>query len=186
MTPSLTARITRPQCRRCSTFLGSPGDFAMNDITPSFHEHATAVDFSIAGSGEPIVLLHSSMSHKGQWSELTEDLAGKHRTIAIDLVGYGNAPNLDTSSRVTLDDEAKRVQTILHRVFGHTPMFHLIGHSYGGGVALRLARNLPHRVASLALFEPTAFHVLPDGDIGRDEIEQVVAVMKWALEGGAP
>jgi pimeloyl-ACP methyl ester carboxylesterase len=37
-----------------------------------------------------------------------------------------------------------------------------------------------------ALFEPTAFHVLPDGDIGRDEIEQVVAVMKWALEGGAP
>ena len=41
--------------------------------------------------------------------------------------------------------------------------FHLIGHSYGGMVALQLAAQAqPQRVRSLSLFEPIAFHLLPD------------------------
>src|SRR5262249_6438395 len=37
---------------------------------------------------------------------------------------------------------------------------HLAGHSYGGGVALHVALARPQRIASMALYEPTAFHML--------------------------
>src|SRR6266536_1481912 len=38
---------------------------------------------------------------------------------------------------------------------------HLIGHSYGGGVALRVAVERSNRIASLTLYEPTAFQGSP-------------------------
>src|SRR5262249_2196786 len=41
---------------------------------------------------------------------------------------------------------------------------HLVGHSYGGTVALSAARRLPRRVASLTLIEPVAFHLLRSAD----------------------
>ena len=37
---------------------------------------------------------------------------------------------------------------------------HLVGHSYGGGVALHVALARPGRIASLSLYEPSAFHLL--------------------------
>ena len=37
---------------------------------------------------------------------------------------------------------------------------HLVGHSYGGGLALRIARERPEMVRSLTLVEPSCFHLL--------------------------
>ena len=39
---------------------------------------------------------------------------------------------------------------------------HLVGHSYGGAVALRFAMQQPERLRSLVLIEPVAFHLLRD------------------------
>src|SRR3546814_9724822 len=39
--------------------------------------------------------------------------------------------------------------------------FHLVGHSYGGAVALKIALTRPQRVLSLTLIEPVVFHLLP-------------------------
>jgi pimeloyl-ACP methyl ester carboxylesterase len=43
---------------------------------------------------------------------------------------------------------------------------HLVGHSYGGSVALQVALTWPHRVASLTLYEPVRFALLRDHDPG--------------------
>ncbi len=43
----------------------------------------------------------------------------------------------------------------------HGPI-HLVGHSYGGAVALRFAMQQPERLRSLVLIEPVAFHLLRD------------------------
>ncbi|MGH8726865.1 MAG: alpha/beta fold hydrolase [Burkholderiales bacterium] len=153
----------------------------MNDLLAPLQN--PALGYSIAGSGEAVVLLHSSLSHKGQWSALAQNLAATHRVIAIDLLGHGDASD---ASAASLDDEARRIETILHKAVGRIPPFQAVGHSYGGGVALRLARNLPDRVISLALYEPTAFHVLPEDDIARAEVELVVDIMHSALQRGIP
>lgn len=115
------------------------------------------------GNGPPIVLLHSSMSSKSQWSELTERLRDSYRLIAIDLIGYGESGM--PSGGYSLDDEVRRVEAVLARQLRPGEPFHLVGHSYGGVVALQLAAQprLPG-LRSLSLFEPIAFHLLPDRD----------------------
>jgi pimeloyl-ACP methyl ester carboxylesterase len=48
---------------------------------------------------------------------------------------------------------------------------HLVGHSFGGAVALQLALRHPEHLKSLTLIEPAAFHLLCDGD---DEDERAL------------
>ena len=154
----------------------------MNVIDRRMHSSMPA--YSIAGHGTPVVLLHSTLSHKGQWHALSSVLSRRYQVIAVDLIGHGETPPRD--HEVTLRDEARSIESVLNHILGKFPAFHVVGHSYGAGVALRLARELSDRVASLALFEPTSFHVLPPYDSALDEITGVIAVMKNAMKAGVP
>jgi len=129
-----------------------------------------------------LVLLHSSMSSRNQWAALSAQLDG-YRAIAIDLLGYGKAPFPSEIERdaFTLAHEVDAVNAALAAQLAPGQPFHLIGHSYGGATALRLARQMPQRVLSLALFEPVAFHLLPADDAARREIGAVIA----AIDGAA-
>ena len=54
---------------------------------------------------------------------------------------------------------------------------HLVGHSYGGAVALHMARARPWLFRSLTLIEPSAFHLLRDGDaVDRRALAEITAV----------
>jgi pimeloyl-ACP methyl ester carboxylesterase len=117
----------------------------------------------VEGCGPPVVLLHSSMSSKSQWRELIESLRDDYRLIAIDLIGYGESAM--PADSYSLDDEVRRVESVLARELQPGERFHLVGHSYGGVVALQMAAqpDLPS-LRSLSLFEPIAFHLLPNRD----------------------
>lgn len=128
----------------------------------------TALPFIDAGHGpEVVVLLHSSMSSKGQWRALIEQLQTTHRLLAIDLYGYGAAPLPHGLPGFSLSDEASRVHALIDTHLPFNARVHLVGHSYGGAVALKLALSLGARVRSLALFEPTSFHAVPAADAHR-------------------
>ena len=47
------------------------------------------IDFTDEGAGPPVVLVHSSVSGNRQWRALGEDLADRHRVLAVNLYGYG-------------------------------------------------------------------------------------------------
>lgn len=123
------------------------------------------------------VLLHSSMSSRSQWSALMAQQQNGLRCIAPDLLGYGKSPFPDPAIHAVFSLEHE-VQAILATLDGQLQAdepFHLIGHSYGGATALRLARRFPQRILSLTLFEPVAFHLLARENPARAEIAAVIA-----------
>jgi pimeloyl-ACP methyl ester carboxylesterase len=120
--------------------------------------------YFVAGTGMPVVMLHSSLGSKGQWSGLAERMSARYRAIAIDLCGYGESPPVAPSSSFTLDDEVRVVLDRLDALVEPHVRVHVVAHSYGALVALRLAQRARGRVASLALYEPVAFRLLADDD----------------------
>lgn len=141
---------------------------------------AAPTGIKIEGHGPAIVLLHSSMASKSQWKTLMEHMRATHRLIAIDLHGYGDNGMPECRDGFSLGDEVELVQTKLSRVLAADEPYHLVGHSFGGGVALRLAHADPQRIRSLCLYEPTAFHLLERRHPALEEISHVAR----AAEGG--
>jgi len=124
-----------------------------------------------------VVLLHSSMSSKSQWSSLKARLGDAYRCIPVDLQGYGASPfPSDTGDDYThtLAHEVDAVVAAIASDLEPGEAFHLIGHSFGGACALHMARRMPQRVLSLTLFEPVAFHLLPEQHPAKVEIVGVV------------
>jgi pimeloyl-ACP methyl ester carboxylesterase len=94
-----------------------------------------------------------------------DQLGRDYRVLAPDLLGYGRSAPWPRDLPLGPDDELRIVEALLD-VAGRPA--HLVGHSYGGTVALNVARRFPRQVASLTLIEPVAFHLLrradePDG-----------------------
>ncbi|QBE62709.1 alpha/beta fold hydrolase [Pseudoduganella lutea] len=129
-----------------------------------------------------VVLLHSSMSSRSQWAALMAAHEADYRFIALDLLGYGKAPFPDAAMQAgfSLVHEADAVQAALAAHLADDEPFHLVGHSYGGATALRLARTAPGRIRSLAVFEPVAFHLLDESDQARAEVCAVIAAIEAA------
>ena len=138
-----------------------------------------------------IVLLHSSMSSKAQWAALVEQLTPDFRCIPLDLLGYGGAPYPSGARQGeaythTLAHEADAIADAIAAHLAPDEPFHLVGHSFGGVSALHLARRMPQRVRTLTLFEPVAFHLLPEDDAARVEIVTVVGrIMACATDRDA-
>jgi len=130
--------------------------------------------FSV-GEGPALVLLHCSLSSKSQWRALAGMLRDRYRVIAPDLYGYGDTPLPAEREKFTLLKEADLLQGLLDELLQPDEPFHLVGHSYGGAVALSLAHRLPERVKTLTVFEPVAFHLLDSNDPG---LEPVRALMR--------
>lgn len=109
-------------------------------------------------------MLHSSLASKSQWTALAQRMASRYRVIALDLCGYGDNALPAAGAAFALDDEVRLVADRLDRLLDAHERVHLVGHSYGGLVALRFAQCRSERVASLALYEPVVFRMLSDED----------------------
>ena len=132
-----------------------------------------------AGEGEAVVMLHSSMSSKSQWFSLMETLKKTHKVVAVDLYGYGEAPGVPTEKmdNFSMDDELALIREALGETLGGEARFHLVGHSYGGAVALHLALAMPERIQSLSLYEPMANHVLSETDASLYQEQKALMAM---------
>lgn len=132
-----------------------------------------------SGYGDPVLLLHASASTGGSWRGLIGELAGGFSYYTPDLAGYGQSVCEYLQEKATLRAEAEFVAPLL---WESKEPFHVIGHSFGGAVALALARAWPERIRTLTLYEPTAFSVLREGDsedrARLDEIASLAAEMQ--------
>ncbi len=118
---------------------------------------------TISGQGPAVILLHSSLSSAKQWQNLTKTLSAQFTCINIDLLGYGKAPSVTDIKGYSFATEITRIEQILVDA-NITGPYHLIGHSCGGAIALKMALEMAQQnmanLLSVTLFEPVAFHLL--------------------------
>jgi pimeloyl-ACP methyl ester carboxylesterase len=123
-------------------------------------------------SRERVVLVHCSASSARQWKTLADELVG-FQPVSLDLYGHGTRTRWDGRGPLGLSEEAAAIGDACP----DGAPFHLVGHSYGGGVALRFAADHTERLLSLTLIEPSCFHLLRTGDAeGRHLLGELLAV----------
>jgi pimeloyl-ACP methyl ester carboxylesterase len=111
-------------------------------------------------------------------------LAGRYRVLAPNRIGYGgNAPwRGDRPAR--LADEVAALAPLLNAV---GPSCALVGHSFGGAVALKAALLHPERVRALVVYEPVLFGTLVHHRQGDPVAAEIVALAEEttrAVEAG--
>ena len=115
---------------------------------PSIKIKDATIAYTDAGRGDTVLLVHGSASSRRMWQPLVDRLAARYRVVAPDLVGYGES----TPWRQDLQATDFDVVATFARELG-CPL-HVVGHSYGGALALRAAlasgkpRGEPRRSSS--------------------------------------
>ncbi len=138
-------------------------------------------DFLQAGSGNTVMLVHSSVSGASQWRRLIDDLKDDFHVRAVNLYGYGRTPPWSRDVPQTLNDQARLVEAALPS--DADPVF-LVGHSFGGSVAMKVAARLSDRVAGLVLLETNPFYLLEQAG-RKDAFAEAVDLRDCIKEFGA-
>jgi pimeloyl-ACP methyl ester carboxylesterase len=127
-----------------------------------------------------VIALHCSGAGAGQWRRLREMLGPGYDLIAPEHYGCDSTGPWTGEHAFTLADEAARTIALIDDAYATV---HLVGHSYGGGVALHTALARPDRIASLTLYEPSAFHLLKRFAGGDAALAEITAVARKVGEG---
>ncbi len=115
------------------------------DTRAGFPVHYTEI-----GAGpEPSLMLHPALAHSGAWTRMAGVLADRLRAVAPDMPGHGLSGDWD--GRADFHDQMTAIGASFLE-----PGSHVIGHSFGATVALRLALENPG-MRSLTLIEPVLF-----------------------------
>jgi pimeloyl-ACP methyl ester carboxylesterase len=122
--------------------------------------------------GSCVVALHCSLGSGRQWAKLAAALGPDTKFIAPDLVGYGNnARAFDLPTTLSAE-----VESLSEHLRDATGPIHLVGHSYGGAIAFKIATASPFasRIRSLTLIEPVLPTLLKDSTADRRLHERFV------------
>ena len=96
--------------------------------------------YSEAGSGRPLVLLHGIGMSRAAWNPVMPYLCRRRRVIAFDIAGFGSTPPLPKGTLPTIPNLAEAFGQSLREI-GLTMPVELAGNSLGGSIALEAARR---------------------------------------------
>jgi len=110
--------------------------------------------FVIKGAGRPVVLIHGNPGSCQDWSRLYGPISSDYCAFAFDRPGHGHSdrPN---HRPITVEVQAQMLHAALKELDVEMPI--LVGHSWGGSLALAYALAFPNELAGAVLLAPAAF-----------------------------
>lgn len=126
--------------------------------------------YEVAGTGEPLVLIHGGFGDSRMWDDQFAPLAREYRVLRYDHRGFGRSPAPDTTYSPVRDLIALLDRSGMDRA-------HIVGNSLGGALAITFGILHPERVRSLTVVASGADGFrYPQSDI--EAITEVVALMR--------
>lgn len=126
-----------------------------------------------AGEGPAVVLLHGLPGSAAAWGEVQRDLARDHQVLAPDLLGFGASSRPRSYEELSAEAQAEALIEVLAELDVEPAA--VIGHDYGGPVALWLYRKRPDLVPRLGLSATNAFTDTP--------IPLPISAVTWPVVG---
>jgi pimeloyl-ACP methyl ester carboxylesterase len=114
----------------------------------------TRLHFVIRGAGRPVVLIHGNPGSGQDWTRLFGPLAADHKAIAFDRPGHGLSQR-PKQGDTTVEVQARLLHDALKQLHVERPI--IVGHSWGGALALVYAINYPEEVAGVVLVAPAVY-----------------------------
>jgi len=122
------------------------------------------IDYDACGEGPTVVLVPGSCSTGAAWRPVIAAWNGRFRCVTTSLLGYGGTAERRTAGDPSISHEADMLESVVRAAGGGV---HLVGHSFGGLVALAVALRKRASLASLVVMEAPAAELLRD----RGEVE---------------
>ena len=126
------------------------------------------IDYEESGTGPTMVLVPGSCSTGAAWRPMIAAWDNRFRCVTTSLPGYGGTAERRTPGDASISHEAEALESVIRKAGGHV---HLVGHSFGGLVALAVALRGRARLASLTVIEAPAVMMLD----GSGEIQHIRA-----------
>jgi pimeloyl-ACP methyl ester carboxylesterase len=117
------------------------------------------IDYGECGTGPTIVLVPGSCSTGAAWRPVIATWNGQFRCVTTSLLGYGGTVERRTTGDPDISHEAEMLEAVVRRADSRV---HLVGHSFGGLVALAVALRKRVRLASLVILEAPWPEILRD------------------------
>ena len=111
------------------------------------------IDYDECGAGPTVVLVPGSCSTGAAWRPMIAAWDGQFRCVTTSLLGYGGTAERRTARDPSIAHEAEVLESVIRKAGGRV---HLVGHSFGGLVALAVALRNRVPLASLVIVEAPA------------------------------
>ncbi|WP_121740947.1 alpha/beta fold hydrolase [Natronorubrum halophilum] len=148
-----------------------------HDLEVAYHE--AGPDDDDAGGDPPVVFLHGIPTWSFLWRDIVPPVAEEHRTIAPDLLGYGNSAMHDGFDR-SIRAQERLLEALLEDLGCET--IALVAHDIGGGIALRYAAHNPESVEQLVLSNAVCYDSWPVEFISTLGLPKTAALERSELE----
>jgi len=138
----------------------------------------------------PVVLLHAGIADRGMWDPQWSALTGERDAVRLDLRGFGESVGRPDGPLSPLDDVVDTLDAL------GVDRCHVVGASFGAGVAVEVALTRPEKVASLLLCAPggsliaettpdvQAFFAAERAALAADDLDAAVeANLTWWVDG---
>jgi len=131
-----------------------------------------------AGEGHPILLIPGAWSTYRYWNRVMPFLSKHYKILALDYLGVGDSDKPRSGFAYTMEEQADVIAGMIEEL--KISQVHIMGTSYGGGIALNLAARYPDRVAKIVTIEGNGMKH------NKMPYRPMEGLLKWPLVGEVP